>query len=41
MNIAVSDLTLQDKAQWEALYYGYAQFYQVPMDQDILDKMEK
>ncbi|MCO4837156.1 MAG: GNAT family N-acetyltransferase [Oceanospirillaceae bacterium] len=39
MNIAVSDLTLQDKAQWEALYYGYAQFYQVPMDQDILDNV--
>jgi len=37
MKVVVSELCLQDKAEWEALYYGYAQFYKVPMDQDILD----
>jgi len=37
MKIVVSELCLQDKAEWESLYYGYADFYQVPMDQDILD----
>jgi ribosomal protein S18 acetylase RimI-like enzyme len=37
MKIVVSKLCLQDKTEWEALYYGYAKFYKVPMDQDILD----
>jgi len=37
MKVVVSELCLQDKAEWEALYYAYAKFYKVPMDQDILD----
>ena len=37
MTILVSELCLQDKAEREALYYGYAKFYKVPMDQDVLD----
>jgi ribosomal protein S18 acetylase RimI-like enzyme len=37
MKIIVSELCLKDRAQWEALYYGYADFYQVPMNQEVLD----
>tara|TARA_B100000780_G_scaffold190737_1_gene134277 strand:+ start:602 stop:1132 length:531 start_codon:yes stop_codon:yes gene_type:complete len=37
MEIVVGELSLQDKAQWQALYRGYAEFYQVPMNQEILD----
>ncbi|MGI9296246.1 MAG: GNAT family N-acetyltransferase [Pseudomonadales bacterium] len=37
MNIIVSDLCSNDRACWEKLYYGYAEFYNVPMNQEILD----
>tara|TARA_B100000767_G_scaffold267262_1_gene285742 strand:- start:1023 stop:1553 length:531 start_codon:yes stop_codon:yes gene_type:complete len=37
MKIAVSALTLHDRKEWEGLYYSYAEFYQVPMNQQILD----
>ena len=37
MKIVVDELSLQDKSQWQALYRGYAEFYQVPMNQEILD----
>ena len=37
MEIVVGELSLQDKAQWQTLYRGYAEFYQVPMNQEILD----
>ena len=37
MKIVVSKLSLKDKDGWESLYYGYADFYQVPMNQEILD----
>jgi len=37
MKIVVSELSLRDRKEWEGLYYGYAEFYQVPMDQEILD----
>ena len=37
MEIVVSELSLQDRVEWEALYYGYAKFYKVPMNQEILD----
>ena len=37
MKIVVSELSLQDRVEWEALYYGYAEFYKVPMNQEILD----
>jgi ribosomal protein S18 acetylase RimI-like enzyme len=39
MNILVSELSLNDRKDWESLYYGYAEFYQVPMDQNIIDKV--
>jgi GNAT superfamily N-acetyltransferase len=37
MNIIVQSLTEQDRTQWEALYRGYAEFYKVPMNEDILN----
>ena len=37
MKIVVGELSLQDKSQWQALYCGYAEFYQVPMNQEVLD----
>jgi ribosomal protein S18 acetylase RimI-like enzyme len=37
MKIVVGELSLQDKSQWQALYRGYAEFYQVPMNQEVLD----
>jgi len=39
MSNHISAPTLKDKAQWEALYYGYATFYKVPMNQEILDNV--
>lgn len=37
MNIVVSELSTNDRKGWESLYYGYANYYQVPMDHEILD----
>ena len=37
MKIIVSELCLSDRQDWEELYYGYAEFYEVPMNQEILD----
>ena len=37
MKTVVSDLSVQDKQQWQALYRGSAQFYKVPMNQEVLD----
>lgn len=37
MNITVAPPTPADREQWEALYYGYAEFYEMPMDKAILD----
>lgn len=39
MNILVTSLAASDRTQWEELYYGYAEFYNMPMDQEILDKI--
>ena len=33
----IRKLNLKDKEKWSKLYYGYAEFYQVPMNQGILD----
>ena len=35
--IRVTALAQADRADWEALYHGYAVFYKVPMDDRILD----
>ena len=37
MNIQIRALQTPDRVQWESLYYGYADFYQVPMNDDILN----
>jgi len=37
MNMVVSELSLADRAGWQSLYQQYAEFYQVPMNQEILD----
>ncbi len=37
MAISVNPVTNDDREQWEALYHGYAEFYQVPMNDEILD----
>jgi ribosomal protein S18 acetylase RimI-like enzyme len=35
----IRKLNLKDKEKWSKLYYGYAEFYQVPMNQGILDTL--
>ena len=37
MSVSVCPLMDDDRGQWEALYHGYAGFYQVPMNDQILD----
>ena len=37
MIITVGALTPDDRQEWETLYRGYAEFYQVPMTSKILD----
>jgi len=39
MTITVMAPVAADREQWQQLYYGYAEFYQVPMDQLILDRV--
>ena len=33
----IENLKISDKEQWCELYHGYADFYKMPMNQDILD----
>lgn len=37
MTTNVTSLVPADRADWEVLYHGYAEFYQVPMNDDILE----
>lgn len=37
MKIAVTQIKTEDRADWETMYHGYAEFYQVPMNDEILD----
>jgi len=37
MSVSVGPVSRDDRKQWEVLYHGYAAFYQVPMDEQILD----
>ena len=37
MEITVGALTPDDRQEWEILYRGYAEFYQVPMTSEILN----
>jgi hypothetical protein len=37
MNLTVENLSEQDRTEWQSLYYGYVEFYQVAMNDDILE----
>ncbi len=37
MKVSVTPVAKADREQWGLLYQGYAAFYQVPMNDDILD----
>jgi len=37
MMVTVTNIELADRGDWELLYHGYAEFYQVPMNEQILD----
>jgi len=39
MNISVSHVQSKDQEAWQVLYQGYADFYQVAMNEQILDKV--
>ena len=39
MNITVNHLTETDKQDWQKLYRGYAEFYNMPMEQNTLDNV--
>lgn len=39
MTIKVSALNPKDREQWQQLYHGYADFYGMPMDEQILDRV--
>ncbi len=39
MNVDVSKLSQDDRMDWENLYYRYAEFYKVPMNEEILDNV--
>ncbi len=35
----VEELNIADKEQWRLLYHGYADFYQMPMNEEILESV--
>ena len=37
MNNSVREIQLKDKEQWQELYKGYANFYKVEMNNQILE----
>ena len=37
MTVTVTNIESSDRTDWERLYRGYADFYQVPMNKQILD----
>ena len=39
MNIVVTELCLSDRDDWEQLYRAYAEFYEVPMNEEILESV--
>ncbi len=39
MTISVTPLQKEDRKDWQTLYQGYADFYQVPMTDAILDQV--
>ena len=39
MSVKISALHPEDRTEWERLYQGYADFYQMPMEQQTLDRV--
>ncbi|MEH6649871.1 MAG: GNAT family N-acetyltransferase [Motiliproteus sp.] len=39
MTFSIAALQPADREAWQKLYYGYADFYGMPMDQQILDRV--
>ena len=39
MNITISNLQQEDHEQWKTLYHLYAEFYSMPMNEEILDNV--
>ena len=39
MQLTIQPLAAEDRQQWEQLYHGYAEFYRVPMNDEILDQL--
>jgi ribosomal protein S18 acetylase RimI-like enzyme len=39
MNISVLPTSKDDRAEWEMLYLGYADFYNIPMSKETLDTL--
>lgn len=37
MNITIASLSERDRSEWEKLYFAYADFYDMPMNQEILN----
>ena len=37
MTLTVTNISEQDRTQWQDMYHGYAEFYRVPMNHEILD----
>ena len=37
MTPTVTNISPHDREEWESLYHGYAEFYEVPMNDEILD----
>ena len=37
MTLTVTNLCEQDRTQWQDMYHGYAEFYRVPMNDEILE----
>jgi len=37
--VKVEKLTKTDREDWQSLYRGYADFYQMPMNEDILNSV--
>jgi ribosomal protein S18 acetylase RimI-like enzyme len=37
MTLIVTNISEQDRTQWQDMYHGYAEFYRVPMNDEILE----
>lgn len=37
MTLTVTNISEQDRTQWQDMYHGYAEFYRVPMNHEILE----